>query len=204
MAMMRALLIVCLVEALASAGAVSPTPQIDAGYLADVKDSSVSVNYSPSTNTTDVALGLAPPAPSGAPGVTLVFRAQFNGSTVDFDRLTGILLRAHYRILSDDRPRALRSLSGTHALTLTLDEEAPYGITLDFFPANWGYGGFAPPGDQIPVAYFSVTPADLRALSHAETIRGEVLWTRFTLTAEELSGLRTFVRQVLPPARPAS
>jgi hypothetical protein len=176
--------------------------QIDAGYLADVKDLKVTVTSSPRDSLTDVSLELAPPEPIGAPGVTLVFRARFHGRTVDVGKLAEIVLRAHYRLRSDDRLRSMRALNDTHQLSLHIDPQDPSGITLDFFPANWGYVGFTAPGDEIPVSFFTVRPEDLRALGVAKEVTGEVLWTSFRLTQQELEALQSFARQVLPAVRP--
>jgi hypothetical protein len=184
----------------ASPGGASSS-QVDAGYLANVKDLHTTVAYSAAENATDVSLGLAPPAPSGAPGVTFIFRARFQGRTVDTDKLTGIIVRAHYRVLSDDRVRSSQALETSYQLHMNLDPGDRSGISLDFFPANWGYYGFTAPGDEIPVAYFTVAPEELRAISLANAVTGEVLWTNFTLTAAELEALRAFARQVLPAVR---
>jgi hypothetical protein len=171
---------------------------VDAGYLADVKDLNVTVGYLSSENVTEVSLGLVPPASSGAPGITLLFRARFQGRTVDTDKLTGIVVRAHYRVLSDDRVRSSQALETSHQLHMKLDPGDRSGISLDFFPASWGYSGFTAPGDEIPVAYFTVTPEELRAISLAHAVTGDVLWTNFTLTAPQLDALRKFASQVLP------
>jgi len=175
--------------------------QIDAGFLATVTDLKETTAYLSSENATEVSLGLTPPEPNGGPGISLVFRARFNGRNVDPDRLAGFVVRAHYRLHSDDRVRSFQALGNTHRLHMSLDAEVGPGITLDFFPANWGYGGFAPPGDEIPVAFFAVTVEDLRALSLATSVRGNVLWTDFRMTAEELDALRAFIKRVTPPQR---
>lgn len=188
-----------------SAGAHASEPtQIDAGYLADVTDLKTTVSYAAADDRTDVSLALTPPVPSGGPGIALTFRARFRGRSVDVARLDEIVVRAHYRLRSDDRKRTVNALTMNHALHMRIDPEDPNGISLDFFPATWGYFGFAAPGDEIPVAFFSITPADLRALSLARAVTGEVLWTRFSLTTEELEALRQFARTVLPPLRPTS
>ena len=176
--------------------------QIDAGYLADVKDLNFTVSYSPFEDLTDVSLALAPPVPDGGPGVTLVFRARFRGRTVDVEKLAEIVLRVHYRLRSDDRLRAARALDDTHQLSLHIDPQDPTGITLYFFPTTWGYVGYTAPGDEIPVSFFTVTPEDLRALQMAKAVTGEVLWTRFMLTPQELDALQSYARQVLPAVRP--
>ena len=172
--------------------------QIDAGYLADVTDLKVTASYSPSDNLTDLSLALAPPMPKGGPGVTLMFRARFRGRSVDAGKLTTISLRAHYRLRSDDRQRAAHSLTEMQALYLHLDPQDPHGITLPFFPTSWGYAGFAAWGDEIPVCFFTVTPEDLRALARAKALTGEVLWTGFGLTPQEIEALQNFTRRVLP------
>jgi hypothetical protein len=175
--------------------------QVDAGYLADVSDLKTTVAYSPADDRTDVSLALVPPVPAGGPGITLVFRARFRGRSVAFDRLDEIVLRAHYTIHSDDRRRTVGALTTTHELKMTIDQSEQGGVTLSFYPATWGYYGFSAPGDQVPVAFFSVTPDDLRALALAHVVTGEVLWTRFSLTPEEIEALRRFEQTVLPPKR---
>jgi hypothetical protein len=130
-----------------------------------------------------------------------VFRARFNGRNVDPDRLAGIVVRAHYRLHSDDRVRSFQALGNTHRLHMSLDADAGPGITLDFFPTNWGYAGFSPPGDEIPVAFFAVTVDELRALALAKSVTGNVLWTDFRLTPEEIDALRAFIKHVTPPQR---
>jgi hypothetical protein len=176
--------------------------QVDAGYLADVRDLKTAVSYSGGDDRTDVSLALVPPGPNGGPGITLIFRARFRGRGVDVRQLDQIVVRAHYTILSDDRRRTVEALGRNHQMTMTIDRPDQGGITLTFFPATWGYYGFAAPGDEIPVAYFTATPADLRALALAHTVAGEVLWTPFALTPEEIAALRQFARTVLPPASP--
>jgi len=183
------------------AGIGVASAQIDAGFLASVTDLKETTTYLSSDNATEVSLALTPPEPNGGPGISLVFRARFNGRNVDPDRLDGIVVRAHYRLHSDDRVRSFQALGNTHRLHMTLDAEEGPGITLDFFPTNWGYGGFAPPGDEIPVAFFAATVDDLRALALAKTVSGNVLWTDFRMTPEELDALRAFVKRVTPQRR---
>jgi hypothetical protein len=175
--------------------------QIDAGYLATVTDLKETTTYLTSENATEVSLALTPPEPGGGPGITLIFRARFTGRELDVDRLAGIVVRAHYRLHSDDRVRSFQALGGSLQMRMNLDANAPEGIVLDFFPTNWGYGGFSAPGDGVPVAYFAATANDLRALSVARTISGNVLWTDFAMTPPQLDALRAFVRRVAPPPR---
>jgi hypothetical protein len=175
--------------------------QIDAGYLAAVTDLKETTTYLSADNATEVSLGLTPPEPKGAPGISLVFRARFNGRNVDPTRLAGLVVRAHYRLYSDDRVRSFQALGNSQRLHLDVNAEGGTSISLDFFPTNWGYGGFAAPGDEIPVAFFAVTPDDLRALALAKTVVGNVLWTDFVMTPEELDALRAFARRVLPASR---
>jgi hypothetical protein len=176
--------------------------QIDAGYHADVTDLKTTVSYSQADDRTEVSLALVPPVPAGGPGISLVFRARFRGRSIDTSRLEDIVVRAHYVVHSDDRARAAGALSASLALHMNIDPNDPGGIELDFFPVTVGYPGFANPGDEIPVAFFSMTPADLRALALARVITGDVLWTGFTLTSDEIQAMRQFARTVLPPVRP--
>jgi len=187
-------------QSLAPFGAGAAFAQIDAGYLADVRDLQMSVTTN-AENQTDVALALVPPQPTTGPGVTLVFRARFPGRTVDVSRLSEIVVRAHYRVMSDDRARSARAINGIEAMHMNLDPQRPGGVTLAFFPTNWGYGGFTPPGGETPVAYFMVTPADLRAIAVAGAVTGDVLWTDFVLTPNQVEALRTFASRVLPIVR---
>ncbi len=187
---------------LAPASASNPSAasgQIDAGYLADVRDLNTTVTYASADDRTDVSLALVPPIPAGGPGITLIFRARLRGRSVDPAQLDEIVVRAHYTIHSDDRRRAVGALATSHQLQIHIDPQDAGGISLAFYPATWGYFGFAAPGDEIPVAFFSVTPADLRALALAHVVTGEVLWTRFSLTPEEIAALRQFAATVLPP-----
>jgi hypothetical protein len=185
----------------APAGFAVATAQIDAGFLAPVTDLKETTTYLSSDNATEVSLALTPPEPNGGPGISLVFRARFNGRTVDADRLADIVIRAHYRLHSDDRVRSFQALGNTHRLHMSVNAETGLGISLDFFPTNWGYAGFAPPGDEIPVAFFAATVDDLRALALATTVSGNVLWTDFRMTPEELDALRAFIKRVTPPLR---
>jgi hypothetical protein len=176
--------------------------QIDAGYLADLKDLKTTESYSASENLTDVSLALAPPAASGGPGVTLVFSARFRGRTVAVDKLAEIVLRAHYRLHSDDRLRAAHSRNDNYELSLHLDPQTSSGISLDFFPSNRGYSGFTAAGDEVPVAFFTLTPEDLRAIGFASAMTGEVVWTSFSLTSQEVEAVQGFARRVLPARTP--
>lgn len=197
----RTLTITAALWVLPSAGPGTAWAQIDAGFLASVTDLKETTAYLSGENATEVSLALTPPEPKGGPGITLVFRARFSGRSVDPDRLVGIVVRAHYRLSSDDRVRSFQALGSTHRLHMDLDAQGDQGIALDFFPTNWGYGGFSAPGDEIPVAYFAASPQDLRALSVAKTVSGNVLWTDFAMTPGELDALRTFARRVAPTGR---
>jgi hypothetical protein len=174
-------------------------PQIDAGYLADLKDLKTTVSYASAEDRTDVSLALIPPAPAGGPAITLTFRARFRGRSVDVTRLDGIVVRAHYALRSDDRKRTIEAMTTGHEMHMTIDPHDNGSIVLPFYPATWGYSGFAAAGDEIPVAYFNVTPEDLRALALARELTGQVLWTDFTLTPSEIAALKQFARTVLPP-----
>jgi hypothetical protein len=178
--------------------------QIDAGYLARVADLNTTVHYSAAEDRTDVSLALVPPVPAGGPGITMIFRARFRGRSVDVTRLEDIVLRAHYALHSDDRRRSAGAILNSPTLHLNIDPADSNGIQLDYFPATWGYSGFSAPGDEIPVAFFAVTPAELRAMSIATAITGDVLWTRFFLTAEEIEAINEFARTVLPQPPPTN
>lgn len=174
--------------------------QIDAGYLANVEDGKITVTHSNVENWTEVALGLVPMDRSGT-GVTLMFRARFPGRTVDVDKPSEMVVRAHYRLHANEGPRSARSLQDSQMLRFNLDPGDKGQVTLAFFATNWGYGGFSAPGDEIPVAYFKVMPADVRALAMARAVTGQALWADFELTNAQLVALRKFAGQVLPVPR---
>ena len=46
------------------------------------------------------------------------------------------------------------------------------------------------------MCFFTVTPEDLRALARAKALTGEVLWTGFGLTPQEIEALQNFTRRV--------
>ena len=102
------------------------------------------------------------------------------------------MLRAHYRVLSDERKRAGRAIDEWHQLRLDLEVVGAPGISLLFFPTTWDYAGFTAAGAEIPVAWFAVTPAELRALAVADSLNGQVLWTDFALTDDQIASLREF------------
>lgn len=173
--------------------------QIDAGYLAAVTDLRTTRAYSAPARRNEQTLTLVPSVNGGGPGVSLVLSATFAGRQPEPDAPIAFTVRAHYALQSDDRTRAAQALVDSHRLTLDIDPGRRDGIRLAFFPASWGYGGFAPPGGEIPVAYFTLTPADVRALALAGTVTGSVLWTDFSLTVPQLDALRQFAAELLPP-----
>jgi hypothetical protein len=180
----------------ASAGTVDGQP--DAGILASIEDGRIDTRYLRAENRTEVSLALAPLRPDGGRGVTLVLRASFAGHAPDRDEPVDVSLRAHYGLQSDDAQRAVQAMRGTQALEIHVDPHMPDGITLFFFPESWGYPGFTGPGDEIPVAFFNLTAAELRALAVARSLSGRVLWSDFVLTPAQLEALASFASQVLP------
>lgn len=175
--------------------------QIDAGYLGPLTDGRTASSYSNATRRTERTLTLVPTDPAGGPGISLVLTASFEGRTPSADTPIEFSLRAHYGLHSDDRVRGAQARVEPHRLTLDIDPGSRDGIRLAFFPTSWGYGGFAPPGGEIPVAFFSLTAADVRALALAHTVEGSVLWTDFRLSEQELDALRQFAAALLPQPR---
>jgi hypothetical protein len=47
------------------------------------------------------------------------------------------------------------------------------------------------------VAFFTLTPPDLRALAAARSLSGRVLWTEFVLTPAQVEALGAFASLVL-------
>jgi hypothetical protein len=77
-----------------------------------------------------------------------------------------------------------------------LDPHTDSGITLHFFAANLGYPGFIAPGDEVLVAFFDLTGAELRALSASAAISGRALGSEFALAPNQLDAIREFARRV--------
>ena len=185
--------------AVLTGSAVPVRAQIDAGYLAAAADLRTTSSYSRAERRSERTLSLVPASAQGAPGISLVLSASFSGRTPENDAAVTVVMRAHYAAQSDERVRAAEARATSHRLTLEVDSNTPRGVTLRFFPSTWGYGGFVPPGDAIPVAYFTLSAADLRALALARTVAGSVLWTDFHLSEPELAAIKTFAAEVLPP-----
>ena len=72
------------------------------------------------------------------------------------------------------------------------------GITLYLYARSWGYPGFVPPGGEIPVAFFTMTPAELQALRAARAITGRVLGSEFLLAPDQLAAIGDFARRFGP------
>jgi hypothetical protein len=171
--------------------------QIDAGLLASGRDREMAVNYDASANRTDVRLTIAPTAPgSGTPRLTLVFVGQFTGHAPGAGATT-LAVRAHITPRSDPRDRDPRTGAEGRELVFQIDPHTNSGITLYLYAASWGYSGFVAPGDEIPVAFFALMPAELRALTAARTVTGRALGSEFSLAADQLDALREFARRVV-------
>lgn len=171
--------------------------QIDAGLLARVRDREFAVNYDASADRTEVRLNIAPSGTGGnAAAVTLVFVGQFAGR-VPAAEATTLAVRTHITPRSDPRERDPRTGVDGRALVFRLDPHTNNGITLYLFATSWGYSGFVAPGDEIPVAFFALTPAELRALSAADAITGRALGSEFSLAPDQHDALREFARRVV-------
>jgi hypothetical protein len=171
--------------------------QIDAGLLASGRDREMAVNYDASANRTEVSMTVAPSGPAGAmPRLTLVFVGQFAGRTPGAGPTT-LAVRTHIAPRSDPRDRDPRTGVEGRELVFQLDPHTDSGITLYMYAASWGYSGFVPPGDEIPVAFFAFMPAELRALGAARLISGRALGSDFTLGPDQLDALREFARRVV-------
>ena len=96
------------------------------------------------------------------------------------------------------RPAAIRgqSVEGRD-LIFELDPHTNSGIRLYLYAANYGYAGFVPPGDEVSLAFFTLTPAELRALAVPHAITGRALGSEFALDQGQLGAIREFVQRTV-------
>jgi hypothetical protein len=171
--------------------------QIDAGLLARGRDREITTAYDAFANRTEITLTLVPPALGGtAPQATLMFTAQFRGREPG-PGTTSFFVRTHYTPRADPRRRDPRTLVADRDLVFELDPHTDSGIRLFLYAANYGYAGFVPPGDEVPVAFFTLTPAELRALAVPRAISGRALGSEFSLEPAQLEALREFVHRTV-------
>jgi len=171
--------------------------QIDAGLLAKARDRELSETFDASANRTEVRLSLLPSGTAGnAPTATLVFVAQFTGRTPTPEATT-LTVRTHITARSDPRMRDPRTGTEGRDLTFNIDPHTPSGITLYLYPTSWGYPGFVAPGGDIPVAFFAMTVAELKALGTARAITGRAVGSDFSFAPDQLEALVAFAKRVL-------
>src|SRR5262245_34542320 len=138
--------------------------------------------------------------PSG-PGVntataTLVFVSQFTGRTPT-PAGTTLTVRTHITARSDPRTRDPRTGTEGRDLTFNIDPHTASGITLYLYPTSWGYPGFVAPGGDIPVAFFAMSVAELKALSTARAITGRAVGSDFSFAPDQLAALAEFAKRVV-------
>lgn len=183
-----------------AAASITTTPiaaQIDAGLLARARDREIVANYDAPTNRTDVRLTLAPTGTGGdAPPVTLMFVGQFPGRDPRPEG-TALAVRTHITPRADPRERDPRTGADGKELIFRIDPHTTNGITLYLFSRSYGYGGFVAPGDEIPVAYYSLSAAELKALSTARAITGRALGSEFSLAPDQLAAITDFTQRVI-------
>ena len=171
--------------------------QIDAGLLARARDREIVTNFDASSNRTDVRLTLAPTETGGgAPPVTLMFVGQFPGRDPRPDAMT-LGVRTHITPRSDPRERDPRTGADGKELIFRIDPHTTNGITLYLFSRSYGYGGFVAPGDEISVAFYALSAAELKALSAALVIPGRALGSEFSLAPDQLAAIGDFRRRVI-------
>jgi len=177
--------------------AVPCAAQIDAGLLARGHDRELTSAYDASSNRGEVTLTLIPPGSGGlAAQATLTFTAQFRGREPGAGT-TSFFVRTHYTPRADPRRRDPRTLVEDRNLIFELDPHTDTGIRLFLYAANYGYAGFVPPGDEVPVAFFTLSPAELRALAVPRAIGGRALGSEFSLEPAQLEALRDFVHRTV-------
>jgi hypothetical protein len=171
--------------------------QIDAGLLAKGRDREIATAYDASSNRTDVTLTLVLPGRSGsAPQATMMFTAQFPGRT-PAPGATQYSVRTHFTPRADPARRDPRTSVEGRDLIFELDPHTNSGIRLYLYAANYGYAGFVPPGDEVSLAFFTLTPAELRALAVPHAITGRALGSEFALDEGQLGAIREFVRRTV-------
>ena len=175
----------------------APPSGQDAGLLAKSRDREISENYDSAANRTEVRLSLAPSGTGGnASAATLIFTAQFTGRTPT-SAATILTVRTHITARSDPRARDPRTGTEGRDLLFNIDPHTTSGITLYLYPASWGYPGFVAPGGEIPVAFFTLTLAELKALSTARAITGRAVGSDFSFAPDQLAALAEFAKRVL-------
>ena len=170
--------------------------QIDAGLLAPGRDRDIAASYDTSANRTEIRLTIAPSGSGGPSTVTLVFVARFPGQTPAASEAT-YSVRTHFTPRADPADRDPRTGSEGRELIFRLDPHTTSGVTLYTYASSWGYPGFVAPGGEIPVAFFSLTAADLRALSTARAITGRALGSEFALAPDQLAAIGEFAKRVV-------
>jgi hypothetical protein len=171
--------------------------QIDAGLLAKGRDGEIATFYDAASGRTDVTLTLVLPDRGGLGAqATLMFTAQFRGREPRADT-TSFYVRTHFTPRSDPRRRDPRTTIDGRDLIFELDPHTESGIRLYLYAANYGYAGFVPPGDEVPLAFFTLTAAEMRALAVPRAIAGRALGSEFALTAEQLLAIREFVNRTV-------
>src|SRR5262245_677777 len=164
--------------------------QIDAGLLARGRDREMTTTYDASADRTEITLTLVPPGVGGmAPQATLMFTARFRGREPG-PGSASFFVRTHFMPRADPRRRDPRTLVADRDLVFELDPHTESGIRLFLYAANYGYAGFVPPGDEVPVAFFTLSPAELRALAVPRVISGRALGSEFSLEPAQLEALR--------------
>ena len=172
--------------------------QIDAGLLANARDRQVTETFDSTANRTTLSLAIVPSGTGGEPaGVVIMFVAEFPGRTLTPGSAT-FTARAHITARSDPRERDPRTGSEGRELIFRIDPHTTSGITLYLYARSWGYPGFVPPGGEIPVAFFTMTPAELQALRAARAITGRVLGSEFLLAPDQLAAIGDFARRFGP------
>ncbi|MFN8061303.1 MAG: hypothetical protein U0Q12_19235 [Vicinamibacterales bacterium] len=165
-----------------------PDARQDAGYLASAPVGDVVRMYDPERLTTSVELTVAPQGPGGLPAsLRLTFGVAFKGRELTAP-VESVDVRAHAGPTSDSRVRRSTSLS------FDLNAGTSKSLRLFYFGSSWGYGGFTPPGDELPLVHFALTAAELRTIAKADAVEGEALGFRYELTSRDLESLRAFLQ----------
>ena len=128
--------------------------------------------------------------------VILDFLGQFAGRE-PAPGTTTLTVRTHFTPRADPRVRDPRTGADGKELVFRLDPHTDNGITLYLFSRSYGYAGFVAPGDEIPVAFYGLTAAELRALSTARAITGRALGMDFSLAPDQLASIAEFARRAL-------
>jgi hypothetical protein len=177
--------------------------QIPAPYGLFVhSDGELKSDYSAERKSTTVQLALTPPGlHSTSSAASVVLQAGFAGRepTAPPREIALLLLPS---IVSN--PNVVRGVE----LDFTIECAGSQPLRLFYFGSSWGEYGYVTPGGEITRVVFTMSAAELRALTVGERVTGHAMNHSFAFTDQHLAALRLFAQTIgvtnaggRPPAR---